>query len=72
MTLTQDQKVAIDQGKAVPVVIDGTRCVVVLQDVYERFKRVIDDEMDPEDAYPAVLEAWDSVGSPQDAEDYAS
>lgn len=72
MTLTHEQKLAIDQGKAVPIVIDGAQCVVVLQDVFERCKRVIDDEMDPEEAYPAVLEAWDSVGSPQDAEDYTS
>lgn len=70
MTLTQQQKAAISHGEAVPIVIDGATCVVVLQEVYERCKRVIDDEMDPDEAYPAVLEAWDSVGSPQDAEDY--
>lgn len=72
MTLTAEQKAAIDDGKAIPVVIDGARCIVVLQDVYERYKRVLGDEMDPEEAYPAVLEAWDSAGSPRDAEDYSS
>jgi hypothetical protein len=70
MTLTSEQKAEIDKGNAIPVVIDGAHCVVVLQDVYERCKRVIGAEMDPEEAYPAVLEAWDSAGSPQDAEDY--
>jgi hypothetical protein len=70
MTLTQQQKVAVEQGQAVPVVIDGAQCVIVLEEVYERVKRLIDDESVAEEAYPAVLAAWDAVGSPQDAEDY--
>ena len=72
MTLTREQKSAVEQGEAVPLEIDGTRCVLLLEDVYQHVKRVIDDEMDPEAAYPAVLEAWDSMGSPQDADDYRS
>ena len=71
MTLTTEQAAAVRQSEAVRVVIDGTRCVLLLEDVYERVKRVLDEELDPEEAYPAVLEAWDSVGSPEDAEDYA-
>jgi hypothetical protein len=70
MTLTQEQKQAIDQGQAVSLVIEGARCVVVLQEVYEHRQRLLDNEMNPEVAYPAVLDAWDSVGSPQDALDY--
>ena len=45
MTLTKEQRAAVGQGEAVPVVIDGTRCVLILRDVYERVKRVIDDEL---------------------------
>ncbi len=70
MVLTQEQRNAVGQGEAVPVEVDGYRCVLVLEDVYEQAKRVIDTELDPQEAYPAILEAWDSVGSPLDAEDY--
>jgi len=72
MTLTPEQKEAVDRGQAVRVVIDGTRYVLIAEDVYVRSARLIDDEIDPEQSYPAVLDAWDSVGSPQDAEDYRS
>ena len=70
MTLTQQQKQAVEQGQAVPVVIDGAQCVVVLEEVYQRFHRVLDEETDPQRSYAAVLSAWDAVGSPDDAEDY--
>ena len=70
MTLTSAQADAVRQGEVVPVVIDGVRCVLLLEDVYERVKRVIHTELDPQEAYPAILEAWDAVGSAQDAEDY--
>jgi hypothetical protein len=70
MVLTQQQRDAVGQGEAVPLVVDGNRCVLVREDVYERAKRVIDTEMDPQEAYPAILEAWDSVGSPLDGDDY--
>jgi hypothetical protein len=68
MNLSHEQMQALDSGQAVPVTIDGKRCVVVREEVYDRVKRVIDyGEMDPEEAYPAILEAWDSVGCPDDA-----
>lgn len=35
MTLTNDQRAAVDAGRAVTVEIDGTPCVVVRKDVYE-------------------------------------
>jgi hypothetical protein len=73
MTLTKEQRQAIDSGDSVAVVIDGTPCVVVRQDVFDRVQRVIrDGDMLPEQAYPIILEAWDATGSPQDAEDYRS
>jgi hypothetical protein len=72
MTLTQQQKSAVEQGQAVPVMMDGTPCIVLLEEVYNRVKRVLDSEADPQDLYPAVLSAWDAVGSPHDAEDYRS
>ncbi|MBW3541913.1 MAG: hypothetical protein KY476_16715 [Planctomycetes bacterium] len=69
MNLTKEQELAVTQGEAVPVVVGEARCVLLRQDVYERVKRVLDDELQPEEAYNAVLEAWDAVGSPQDAEE---
>jgi hypothetical protein len=57
MTPTQQQKNAVAQGLAVPVVIDGAPCVVVLEAVYERVKRMIDGDFPPEEAYSAVLAA---------------
>jgi len=70
LTLTQQQKDAVKHGQAVPVVIDGAHCVIVLEEVYERVKHAVDGEIAAEEAHPAVLAAWDAVGSPQDVEDY--
>jgi hypothetical protein len=70
MTLTQEQKEAIDRGQAVRVVIDGNRYVLIAEDAYVRSAHLIDDALDPEQCYPAVLEAWDSLASPLDAHDY--
>jgi hypothetical protein len=73
MTFTNEQRRAVEASGTVPMTIDGIECVVLRADVYDRVKRTLaydDSEMEPEKAYPAVLEAWDSEGSPQDAEDY--
>jgi hypothetical protein len=66
MNLSPQQIEALDHGEAVPVVIEGRKCVMVMQEVYDRVKRVIDDT-DPRDTYPAVIKAWDAYGSPDDA-----
>ena len=66
MNLTSEQLQALDHGEAVPVVVEGRRCVMVIEEVYGRIKRVVEDA-DPRETYPAVLKAWDAVGSPDDA-----
>ena len=74
MIFTKGQRKAVETSGTVPMTIDGIECVVLRADLYDRVKRIIeynDDEMKPEEAYPAILEAWDSEGSPQDAEDYS-
>jgi len=57
MTLSAEQLQAIEAGEAIELTIDGTRCVVVRHDVYDRVKRVI--EPSPRETYPAVLKALD-------------
>lgn len=65
MDLTNDEMQALDQGRAVPIVLGGRECVVLSRDVYDRVKRVVEySEMAPEDAYPAVLAAWDQEQDP--------
>jgi hypothetical protein len=73
MTFTPEQRQAVEANGTVPMTIDGIDCVVLRADLYQRVKQAIDYEdsdLEPEKAYPAILEAWDSEGSPQDAEDY--
>ncbi len=65
MELTNEQIQALDQGNAICIVVDGRECVVLRRDIYDRVKRVIEcDEMLPEEAYPAVLAAWDQEEDP--------
>jgi hypothetical protein len=65
MNLTNDQIQALDHGDAVPVLVDGRECVVLRRDIFDRVKGVIEyDEMSPEEAYPAVLAAWDQEEDP--------
>ena len=65
MNLTSEQKQAIDHGQAVPLTVEGRDCVLISRDVYDRVKRVIDE--DPRETYPAAIKAWDAYGSPEDA-----
>ena len=60
MTLTTEQRNAVRLGQPVTVEIDGKPCVVILKDVFEKARKVIDfSEMPPEEAYDAVEIAWD-------------
>lgn len=70
MTLTADEKQALARGKAVPVTIEGSLCVLLRADVYEQEQRTRGDT-NPAEMYPAVLTAWDAEASPEDAEAYA-
>jgi hypothetical protein len=69
MNLSSEQLQALEDGSAVPVVVEGREYVMVSREVYDRVKRVIDydDSEDVRETYPAVLKAWDAYGSPEDA-----
>ena len=57
---TADQIRAIEQCEAVAVTVDGTECVIVRRDVYERARRVVeydDREWGPEERR-AVLRSF--------------
>jgi len=67
MDLTNDQIQALDHGDPVPVGVDGRQCVVLRRDVYDRVEQVIgydDRELSPDEAYPAILAAWDQEKDP--------
>lgn len=61
MTLSADQLKALQSGSLVPLTLDGTDCVALHKDLYDKVKGLIydDSEMDPRETYPAVLSAWD-------------
>lgn len=60
MELNNEQKQALEQGEAVPVTVDETRCVVVREDVYERIRSLPvdydDGDYDVSETYPAIIE----------------
>jgi len=59
MTLTNEQRNAVEMGEAVTIDVDGKPCVVLLKDVYEQSRKTIDySEMPPQEAYAAINEAW--------------
>jgi hypothetical protein len=62
MTLSAQQLQAIEHGEAIELTIDGTHCVVLRQDVYQRdvIPRIASSEdTSPRGTYPAVLKALD-------------
>lgn len=74
MTLTKEQIAALREGEVVTVFAAevGADCVLVRADVFAGVQNALTAASDavPREAYPAVLNAWDSVGSPDDAELY--
>ena len=59
MTLATEQRNAVGLGEPVTVDIDGKTCVLILKDVYEKSRKMIDfSEMPPEEAYSAIEQAW--------------
>lgn len=59
MTLTLEQRNAVQMGQPVTIEIDGRPCVIILKDVFEKTRKVIDfSEMPPEEAYDAIEAAW--------------
>jgi hypothetical protein len=72
MTLTSEQKQALQRGEVVETTVDGMACVLLSREVFGRLQKLHydDSEMDPREAYPSILKAWDSQGCPEDATDY--
>jgi hypothetical protein len=65
MMFTQAQRQALKSGQAVPIDVDGTACVLLRQDLYDRVKTLIDDgDWDFDEIAPAVIEAWDQESDP--------
>ena len=62
--LTDEERNALKGGEAVPIEIDGTRCVLVRQDIYDRGMAIPNGELDPKETYAAVLKAWDEEPDP--------
>jgi hypothetical protein len=62
MDLSADQVQALANGEAVPVQVDGTSCVLLREDIFERVKAILDVET----AYPLIdetfREGWDAPG----------
>jgi hypothetical protein len=60
--LSTDQIRALENGAAVPVTINHTRCVLLRTDIYERVQALLDSE----DVYPLLdemfREGWDVPG----------
>ena len=69
MTLSTDQWQAIVAGQAVELVIQGTRCVVIRQDLYEPAASNVGSS--PRETYPAVLKVLDQAdNSPEQYLEY--
>ena len=45
MQLTKDQQQAIEKGESITVCLEGTECVVIRKDVFERVKAVVPDDL---------------------------
>ena len=62
MELSADQIRALENGEAVPVTIEHTRCVILRTDIYERVQALLA----MQDAYPLIdetfREGWEALG----------
>jgi len=56
---TAEELDAVIQGEAVPVELQGTSCVLVRKDIYDRMKGLLHDGVDVRGAYAATMRAWD-------------
>jgi hypothetical protein len=69
MTLTAEQRALLDREGVVPLMIDGTACVIVRVDVFERLKRVHASAVDHP---PPLREGWEAPDDAIDADEYVS
>ena len=70
MELTKEQIESAQKGKVVRVQTDQGEIVIVKAEIYDQLAGLVYDELDPREAYPAVLKAWDAEGSPDDETAY--
>ena len=49
MNLTNDQRKSIESGEAVPVVIDHLACVILREDVFDRVRSLLEEELNEEE-----------------------
>ena len=70
MNITKQQLETAEMGEPVEFEEDNRKYILISRDVYERLASDHDLEADIEQTYGTVLEAWDSVGSHDDATDY--
>ena len=63
--MSSAQKLALDNGQPVPIVVDQTECVIVRRDIFEQSK-----DLPVEESYSVVLEAWDAEGNSNDGDAY--
>jgi propanediol utilization protein len=65
MNLTQEQVQAINRGEAVSVTVEGTKCMLVREEVYSRVQRVFEGALDGDTVYDLI----DAAMSDDDAND---
>ena len=65
MNLTQEQVQAINRGEAVSVTVEGTKCMLVREEVYSRVQRVLEGALDGDTVYDLI----DAAMSDDDAND---
>jgi len=58
MHLNPDQKLALDEGLPVPLIVENKQCVLILKDAYEQ----VQDEV--EETYAAVEEVLNEEDDP--------
>ena len=59
MTLTTEQRHAVDVGVPVTIEIDGQTCVLIRKDIYEKSRKIIDlSSCSPEESYAGIEQAW--------------
>jgi len=62
MELSAEQLRAVENGEAVPVIIQHTKCILIRADIYERVKALIEIE----ETYPLIdetfKEGWEAPG----------
>lgn len=67
MTLTSDQRAAIETTGSVPLSVDGLECVLVRSEIFDRVRALLGDDWTHEDMRMALARSskqngWDEPG----------